>query len=254
MISRLFGVIVLISSLAVVFYFEGHSASEGIMRIFHWPAMFLTGLGPLGMVFISYDMNVIKRTIQFIGLSPEARIAFHEREAHVLHKLSSQYYEEGHEVFERVKLAGTSEIVKKMIERLSVRMPTPDILDMLAQERDRNLIRLVQGLNVVGLGVKLSPSIGMLGTILGMVNLLSTLQDPTHIGSAMSLALLTTFYGLFFSIAIWTPLQQRIERVLDAELEGFDQCIRWLELLEKRKPSEYFADSVGLQKKTTKAA
>lgn len=247
MISRFLGLIGFVGCLVTVFYFEGHSASEGILRIFHWPAMVLTGLGPLSMVFISYDLSVIKRTIQKIGLSPEERINFHEREARMLHRLGAQFYEQGPEVFETVKLNGVSERMHKMVERLAVRLPTADIIDMLAQERDRNLIHLVQTLNVVGLGVKLSPSIGMLGTILGMVNLLSTLQDPSGIGSAMSLALLTTFYGLFFSIAVWTPLQQRIERVLDAELEGFDQCIRWLELLDKRKPTEYFADSVGLQ-------
>lgn len=254
MISRILGLATMVGSLLVVFYFEGNSGSTGILRIFHWPAMVLTGIGPLGMVFISYDLSVIFRTIKMIGVSPEKRIAFHEREARLLHKLGTQFYEEGAEVFERVKLEGLTEMMKKVVERLSVRIPTADIIDMLAQERDRNLIHIVQTLNVVGLGVKLSPSIGMLGTILGMVNLLSTLADPSGIGGAMSLALLTTFYGLFFSIVVWTPLQQRIERVLDAELEGFDQTIRWLELLEKRKPAEYFADSVGIVAKPSKAA
>ena len=85
----------------------------------------------------------------------------------------------------------------------------------------------------------------MLGTILGMVRLLESLQDPSQIGPHMSLALLTTFFGLFFSLILWTPLQQKIERVLDVELERFDQALRWLELLEKRKPADYFSDTVG---------
>jgi flagellar motor component MotA len=62
----------------------------------------------------------------------------------------------------------------------------------------------------------------------------------------MSLALLTTFYGLFFSLAIWTPNQQKLERVQEVELDGYNQIIQWLEFLEKRKPADYFADAAEL--------
>jgi len=41
-------------------------------------------------------------------------------------------------------------------------------------------------------------------------------------------------------------LQQKVERVLEVELNGYNQVIRWLELLEKRKPTEYFADSAQI--------
>ena len=256
MITRLFGFMVVAGSLATVFFFEGNSSATGFMRIFHWPAMVLTGIGPLGMVLVCYDTTVLGRTIDYLFTSPETRQKFHDREAHILHRLGRDFYSEGPSAFEKAQPRGVSEMASKIIERLSIRMPNQDILEFLNQERDKCVIRLVQALNVVGLGVKLSPSIGMLGTILGMVSLLSTLQDTSKIGSSMSLALLTTFYGLFFSIILWTPIQQRLERILDVELEGFDQAIRWLELLEKRKPSDYFADLAGIQppEKPTKAA
>lgn len=242
MMTRLLGLLIFVGSLIVVFFFEGSSSAEGLLRIFHWPALVLTGIGPLGMVLMCYDRRVLGRTWEYIFRSPEERQAHFDREARMLHKIGTLFYEEGPGAFEKVQPKGVSEMAQKVIERLAVRIPNNDIMDMLALERDRVLVRIVQTLNVVGLGVKLAPSIGMLGTILGMVNLLSSLTDPTKIGSAMSLALLTTFYGLFFSVALWTPLQQRLERTLDLELEGFDQVIRWLELLDKRKPSEYFAD------------
>lgn len=253
--TRLLGFIIVFCSMGAVFYFEGQSShSEGILRVLHWPALCLTGLGPIGMVLLCYDGKVLARTLRYLTLSTVERQELHEREARMLHRVGTMFYEEGPSAFEKVPTNGVSEMAQKVLERLAVRIPNNDILDMLSMERDRTLVRLVQTLNVVGLGVKLSPSIGMLGTILGMVNLLSTLQDPTRIGSAMSLALLTTFYGLFFSIVIWTPLQQRLERTLDLELEGFDQTIRWLELLDKRKPSEYFADAAELPTPSQNAA
>jgi chemotaxis protein MotA len=126
-------------------------------------------------------------------------------------------------------------------------MPTADVRELLEAERERTMHKIKNCVGVLSMGVKLTPSVGMLGTIMGMVNLLSNMSDPGSIGSAMSLALLTTFFGLFFSMTFWTPLQAKVDRVMTAEIEGYDKTIRWLETLEKRKPANYFADAVDIR-------
>jgi chemotaxis protein MotA len=250
MIHRLLGVLTLFASLGVVFYFEGQNDFEGWLRLLHWPAMVLTGFGPVGLILISYDWDVLSRTLGMIfGKSPGSIQEQQDKEAILLHRLSQTFYENGPEAFEQVQTKGLSEFVQRAIERLSVRMPMADIRELLLKERDRAQIRIVQCLTVISLGVKLAPSIGMLGTILGMVRLLANLQDPGHIGPHMSLALLTTFYGLFFSLVVWTPIQQKAERLFDLRLEGFDQTVRWVELMERRKPASYFADTVQMSEK-----
>lgn len=247
MITKLFGLVMVTGSLAVVYFFEGSGADSGAVRLLHWPAMVLTGLGPIGLTFLCVDFTVISRTLGLVfGPSPASRLRSHDKESVALYKLSRAFYTEGPDTFERFRMKGGSPATRKMIERLAVRMPIPDIRELVSKERDRIQIRAVQSLNVAGLGVKLAPSMGMLGTILGMVRLLATLNDPSHIGSHMSVALLTTFFGLFFSLVFWTPVQQKLERVLDIELERYDQCLRWLELLEKRKPADYFAEGAGV--------
>ena len=40
-----------------------------------------------------------------------------------------------------------------------------------------------------------SPAYGMIGTIIGLVQMLANLDDPSSIGPAMSVAMITTFYG-----------------------------------------------------------
>lgn len=245
MILRLLGILTLGGCFAVVFLFESQSSATGVLRLLHWPAMVLTGVGPFALCLICYDAKALGRTAKAVfGRTPDSRQEMHEREAVILHKLSNLYFEEGPSAFEKVNPKGISEYATRMIERLAVRMPTADIREFLNVERERAVIRLVQILKVVGLGVRLAPSVGMLGTILGMVSLLSTLSEPSQIGSHMSLALLTTFYGLFFSLVVWTPVQQKLERIMDLELEGYDQVLRWLELLERRKPLNYIEEAL----------
>ena len=40
-----------------------------------------------------------------------------------------------------------------------------------------------------------SPAMGLIGTLIGLVQMLGNLQDPANIGPSMAVALLTTFYG-----------------------------------------------------------
>lgn len=230
--------------------FETSSNATGAWRLLHWPAMVLTGIGPMCLVFACADWSILMRTVGLVfGRTPNRLQKTHDREAVYLQRLGHSYYTEGARVFENATAKGVSDYVGKVLERLTIRMPVGDVRELLESERDRKHAHIRQAINVLGMGVRLAPSVGMLGTILGMVSLLATLEDPAHIGGHMSLALLTTFYGLFFSLGIWTPTQQKIERVLEVELDGYNQVLTWLDFIERRKPADYFADSVALPKK-----
>ncbi len=249
MIAKLLGLSVLIFCLVVVFQFEHITTFSGVLRLIHPPAIFLTLIGPFALVFVCSDWRSIIRALSIVlGPSQKKLYKMHETEGVLLQKMGKSYYTDGPQVFEKVNTRGLSPFVKKMLDRLSVRMPISDIRELLEIERDRKQVLLTQALQVLELGTRLTPSVGMLGTIIGMVKLLSVLKEPSHIGSMMSLALLTTFFGLFFSLVIWTPFQEKVERVRDAEMDGYNQALRWLELLESKKPTSYFTDYISVIK------
>ncbi|MCK5096733.1 MAG: MotA/TolQ/ExbB proton channel family protein, partial [Desulfobacteraceae bacterium] len=56
-----------------------------------------------------------------------------------------------------------------------------------------------------------SPAFGMLGTLIGLVQMLSHLQDPSNIGNAMATALLTTFYGSLISTLFFLPIAGKLK-------------------------------------------
>ena len=55
-----------------------------------------------------------------------------------------------------------------------------------------------------------SPAFGMIGTLMGLVNLLKELNDPDKIAPAMALALVTTFYGTILANLIFTPISNKL--------------------------------------------
>ena len=54
------------------------------------------------------------------------------------------------------------------------------------------------------------PAWGMIGTLLGLINLLRTLDDPSGIGPAMALAIVTTFYGSVLANYICNPIAAKL--------------------------------------------
>ncbi len=71
--------------------------------------------------------------------------------------------------------------------------------------------RHFQGQSVMkGMGA-MAPAFGMIGTLIGLVNMLSNLSDPDAIGPAMAVALLTTLYGAVLANVVFLPLAKKLE-------------------------------------------
>lgn len=55
------------------------------------------------------------------------------------------------------------------------------------------------------------PAWGMIGTLMGLVNLLKSMDDPSNIGPAMALAIITTFYGSILANFVCTPIATKLQ-------------------------------------------
>ena len=74
-------------------------------------------------------------------------------------------------------------------------------LTILRQEKGEVMFR--------GIGDS-APAFGMLGTLVGLVQMLANLDDPATIGPAMAVAMLTTFYGAFIANLIALPIAEKL--------------------------------------------
>jgi len=64
---------------------------------------------------------------------------------------------------------------------------------------------------------EVAPAMGLIGTLVGLVQMLSHLDDPASIGPAMAIALLTTFYGAVLAYMVFAPLATKLERHSEQE-------------------------------------
>lgn len=63
----------------------------------------------------------------------------------------------------------------------------------------------------------MGPAWGMIGTLIGLINMLQNMSDPTSVGPNMSVALITTLYGSMLANWIATPVSTKLKSNNDAE-------------------------------------
>ncbi len=56
-----------------------------------------------------------------------------------------------------------------------------------------------------------APAFGMVGTLIGLIQMLQNLSDPTQIGAGMAVALITTFYGSLLANLIFLPFATKVK-------------------------------------------
>jgi chemotaxis protein MotA len=64
----------------------------------------------------------------------------------------------------------------------------------------------------------LSPAYGMIGTLIGLIQMLKNLDDPSKLGPAMAVALITTFYGALMANALGNPIANKLKLYADRAL------------------------------------
>ncbi len=87
-----------------------------------------------------------------------------------------------------------------------------DIDRVLGQEVDALSERHRRSASVLRRASEIAPAMGLIGTLVGLVQMLAQLDDPSSIGPAMAVALLTTFYGAILGTVILGPLAAKLER------------------------------------------
>ena len=92
------------------------------------------------------------------------------------------------------------------------------IRDNLERDRDNFLMHLDEGGKIYRAIGDCAPAFGMVGTLIGMVQMFANMTDPSKLGPFMATALLATLYGALVSNLFCLPLADKLHvKLLDEE-------------------------------------
>jgi chemotaxis protein MotA len=83
---------------------------------------------------------------------------------------------------------------------------------MAMQERHKTGRNVFEGMG------QWAPAFGMIGTLIGLVQMMANMADPSAIGPQMAVALLTTFYGAVMANVLFLPMAGKLKRLTEVEL------------------------------------
>ncbi|MCA9136742.1 MAG: MotA/TolQ/ExbB proton channel family protein [Planctomycetales bacterium] len=170
------------------------------------------------------SFTVVLKCFLFKLPSPNETIAQFKKFAEVVRK-------DGLLALEDQASAIKDDFMKRGLESLISGVPAEDVARTLETELAYIEQRHAAGKKLIDSAGAAAPAFGMIGTLIGLVQMLRSLDDPSKIGGGMATALLTTLYGALIANVVCIPLAGKLEARNQEESAIRELIIRGITLL-----------------------
>ena len=184
----------------------------------HFPSMMITMGGTIAALLITYPLHKVKSTLAIARKSIKSPDMDVSPWYNKVMELATVAKRDGMLALEE-RITGIEDPFLKLGVQMLVDGSNADMLShVLDQEIEAMEERHVVGHSIFKNLGTYAPAFGMIGTLIGLVQMLRNLSDPSQIGAGMAVALLTTFYGAFFANLFCVPIQGKLEQRTSEEV------------------------------------
>lgn len=223
-LSTLIGVVVssaLVLIAIILGNIDGIKAGDmtGVMQYIDIPSILIVVGGTIGSTITAFNFTKLKNLLKIL------KIAFLSAEAdkveslyQVLH-LTTLARKGGGMLAIQDEISKLSDPYLAKMLNLVADNTDPDVIrEIMQAEMDSMAQRHQDGQDTLSFMADMGPAFGMIGTLVGLVAMLASLDDPSTIGPKMAVALLTTLYGAVLANVIFIPLNQKMAKRTEEEL------------------------------------
>lgn len=151
---------------------------------------------------------------------------------------------DGPVALEKTAEGAPTEPLKKGLLLIADNTPARTIREIMATERKYMEEHHRIGQKMFSEMGKFAPAFGMVGTLIGLVQMLSDMSDPDTIGPAMAVALLTTFYGAVLANLVFLPMVTKLERRIGIEVAQIQLCIVGLDSMTQEDSTQILREKL----------
>lgn len=179
-------------------------------RVFlHGPSAIVVVGGLAASLFIRFPFSQVASALQVASGA-----FFHQEKdpqemVRMLVGLSQQAKKEGFKALDRPGLGDP--FMERGLRMVVDRIDRERIEDALSREIQTTQERHMTGQEIFRFIATSAPSFGMVGTLIGMVQLFGSIKDPSTVGGAMALSLLSTLYGAVIAYLLAIPIAGKLE-------------------------------------------
>ena len=195
----------------------------GIQLFINIPALMIVVGGTLGATMINYPLRDVFGVFKVVKKALFARNTSVAELIKRFMAFAQKSRKEGILALEAEIKEVNDEFLKKGVQLAIDGLEPQEINDILETEIEFVRSRHQLGAEIFSTMGTFSPALGMIGTLIGLVQMLQTMDDPSKVGPAMAIALLTTFYGSIIANIVCLPISGKLrtrskEEVLAKEM------------------------------------
>ena len=186
---------------------NGMSAMAGFINL---PSAFLVVVGGLAATLISYNLKDFVRIMKISSNIFTTKENSKDDMIRTLVELSNKARREGLLALEAEQGNINDDFIKQSLQLVVDGVEPGTIREFMELELTNLESRHVLGRSIFKTMSSQFPAWGMMGTTIGLINLLGQLDDPAAIGPAMAIALVTTFYGSILANYVCNPIVDKL--------------------------------------------
>ena len=187
---------------------------------FNVPGLLIVVGGTVATCFIKFSMKDVINSIKVVMKAFTVKINPAEEIMEKMVSLAKKAKKNGLIALEKEK--HQAEFSAKAFQYLADGFEEKNIEELLKKDIKLTITRHAVGHKVFkGMGAS-APAFGMIGTLIGLVQMLANMSNPNSIGPAMAVALLTTLYGALLSNLVFLPLADKLALRSQQEQETKD--------------------------------
>ena len=180
----------------------------GAQVFFNVPSMLIVFGGSLFVVLAKFNVGQFIGAIKVAGRAFRFKLPDTESSINELVELATLARKSGLLALEEKEI--TSPFLASGIQLLIDGHPQETVKAILEKERVLTMERNRWGAKIFSALGDVGPAMGMIGTLIGLVQMLSNMEDPKSIGPAMAVALLTTLYGAMLATMVCLPIADKL--------------------------------------------
>ena len=234
--STLIGMVAGVGMLAIVLVF----AAEDPAAFLNLPGLAIVLGGTLAATFISYPLREVVRVFGLFRTVLRNERLYTQRDIEELIQISRLWMQGDVRAVEQVIKRVRNPFLRTGVQLVIDLTPEEDILDLLQWRISRLRAREHAEAQLFRVMAAFAPAFGMIGTLVGLINLMFVLEDGdlAVIGPHMAVALMTTFYGILLANLLLKPVAVKLERRTEQRVVLMNMILQGISMMcAKRSPA-----------------
>jgi chemotaxis protein MotA len=174
------------------------------------PSLLIVVGGTLGVTLINYPLRDLLKLMSVVKRVFVERLNSAPKVIHDFVELSHRARKDGILSLEPTVRAMDDRFMAKGLQMTIDGVEPTVVKETLETEIDNVIERHRVGADIFTSMGTFAPALGMIGTLIGLVQMLRTMNDPSAIGPGMAVALMTTFYGAVLANMLFLPMSGKL--------------------------------------------